>query len=56
MWLKMHIQAICDRIVADREANFALRVAKPPRHLSSSPPDTAGDDDKEESAQQDTFL
>lgn len=56
MWLKMHIQTICDRIVADREANFALRVAKPPRHLSSTPPEADDVDDKEESEQQDTFL
>lgn len=33
MWLRLHVQKICDRIVADREANFAKRIAEPPRHL-----------------------
>jgi len=33
MWLKLHIGKICDRIVADREANLDQRVSKPPRHL-----------------------
>ncbi len=33
MWLRMHIHKICDRIVADREANLAIRVTKPPQHL-----------------------
>ncbi|MEM9157961.1 MAG: HAD family hydrolase [Verrucomicrobiota bacterium] len=33
MWLRMHIQQICDRIVADREYYLAQRVSKPPRHL-----------------------
>lgn len=40
-WLKLHIQAICDRIVADREAAVASRVSRPPRHLNNAP-----DDDK----------
>ncbi len=53
MWLKLHIQAICDRIVADREANFALRVAKPPRHLSSGKTEA---EIETEPPQQDTFL
>lgn len=35
-WLKLHIQGMCDRIVADREAAVALRVSKPPRHLNAS--------------------
>ncbi len=34
-WLSLHIQAICDRIVADREAALASRVARPPRHLGT---------------------
>ena len=33
MWLKLHVQKMCDRIVADREANFAQRISKPPQHL-----------------------
>ena len=36
-WLKLHVQAVCDRIVSDREAAVAQRVSKPPRHLSSKP-------------------
>lgn len=38
-WLTMHIQEICDRIVADREAAVARRVAKPPRHLGHDKPE-----------------
>ena len=53
MWLKMHIQSICDRIVADREANLALRVSKPPRHLNSGAPEP---EEAESEPQQDTFL
>jgi hypothetical protein len=34
-WLRLHIQQICDRIVADREVALAARVSRPPRHLSS---------------------
>lgn len=37
-WLKLQIQKMCDRIVTDREAAVASKVARPPRHLS-------GDDD-----------
>ena len=33
-WLRLHIQAICDRIVSDREAALAQRVTRPPRHLN----------------------
>ena len=36
-WLRLHIQAICDRIVTDREAAVALRVSRPPRHLNATP-------------------
>lgn len=35
-WLRLHIHAMCDRVVADREAAVASRVSKPPRHLNSS--------------------
>ena len=54
-WLKLQIHAMCDRIVADREAAVASKVSKPPRHLS-------GDDDPRESKkaaptqQQSSFL
>ncbi len=37
LWLRMHVKAMCDRIVADREAAVAARVAKPPRHLTAKP-------------------
>ncbi|MCH6256456.1 haloacid dehalogenase-like hydrolase [Puniceicoccaceae bacterium K14] len=37
MWLNMHIQQICDRIVADRELNFSRRISKPPIHLKDEP-------------------
>ncbi|HZL46772.1 MAG TPA: HAD family hydrolase [Opitutaceae bacterium] len=36
-WLRLQIQSICDRIVADREAAVAQRVARPPRHLNPTP-------------------
>ena len=42
-WLLLHVQAMCDRIVADREAAVAARVAKPPRHLSTKPADAGGE-------------
>lgn len=38
MWLNMHIQQICDRIVADRELNFSRRISKPPIHLKDDKP------------------
>ena len=53
MWLKMHINAICDRIVIDREANFALRVSKPPKHLN---PGDSESGEKIAPPQQDSFL
>lgn len=36
-WLHLQIEKICDRIVADREAAVATRIARPPRHLSAPP-------------------
>ncbi|MDQ5979094.1 MAG: hypothetical protein QG602_2068 [Verrucomicrobiota bacterium] len=36
-WLHLQIEKMCDRVVADREAAVAARVAKPPRHLSTPP-------------------
>lgn len=33
MWLKMHVEQICNRIVKDREYYFSMKVARPPRHL-----------------------
>jgi hypothetical protein len=40
-WLKLHIQAICERIVTDREAAVASRVSRPPRHLNATPEEDA---------------
>jgi len=40
-WLRLHVHAICDRIVTDREAAVATRVSRPPRHLNSTPEDEA---------------
>jgi hypothetical protein len=40
-WLHLHIERICDRIVADREAAVASRVTKPPRHLNAGPEEEA---------------
>ncbi len=37
MWLRLHTQKICDRIVADRELNFARRISEPPKHLKDKP-------------------
>ena len=36
-WLRMHVHAICDRIVADRELAVASKTTRPPRHLNSTP-------------------
>lgn len=36
-WMLLHVEAMCDRIVADREAAVAQRVSKPPRHLTAKP-------------------
>ncbi|TVR47031.1 MAG: haloacid dehalogenase-like hydrolase [Puniceicoccaceae bacterium] len=38
MWLHLHVLELCDRIVADREASLARKVAGPPRHLTEKPP------------------
>ena len=40
-WLHLHIEKICDRIVADREQTMASRVSRPPRHLNASPEEEA---------------
>jgi len=40
-WLHLQIEKICDRIVTDREAAVASRVARPPRHLNASPEEEA---------------
>lgn len=37
-WLHLQIEKMCERIVADREAAVASRVARPPRHLNSDEP------------------
>ncbi len=36
-WLKMHVQAIATRIVADRESAMSAKVSRPPRHLNAKP-------------------
>jgi len=36
-WLKLQIQSICNRIVADRERAVAERASRPPRHLNAPP-------------------
>ena len=41
MWLRMHVNKICQRIVAEREAYLAERVSKPPRHLKDEKPPAA---------------
>jgi hypothetical protein len=51
-WLTMHVRDICDRIVADREAAVARRVAKPPRHLGEA----ERKDPVEQTPTQDSFL
>lgn len=37
-WLKMHVRAICERIVREREGAVSARVTHPPRHLHRSAP------------------
>jgi hypothetical protein len=51
-WLTMHVRDICDRIVTDREAAVARRVAKPPRHLGEA----ERKDPVEQTPTQDSFL
>lgn len=36
-WLHLQVEKVCERIVADREAAVASRIARPPRHLNSEP-------------------
>ena len=36
-WLRLQIHEICDRIVRDRETAVALKTARPPRHLNTTP-------------------
>lgn len=38
MWISMHVQQMCDRIVLEREANLASRIKHPPRHLHKDTP------------------
>jgi hypothetical protein len=40
-WLKLQIQEIADRLVAEREAAVAQRVARPPKHLNPTPEEEA---------------
>jgi hypothetical protein len=51
-WLKLHVNSVCDRIVADREAAVAQRVSRPPRHLNAAP----GEIRKASENIQETFL
>ncbi len=53
MWLRMHVHKICQRIVDDREAYLAQRVAKPPRHLKDK--EESDDELPPEAAEQDTL-
>lgn len=46
MWLRMHVNKICQRIVADRETYLSQRVSEPPRHLKDD--DESGDSESEE--------
>jgi len=55
-WLKLHIQAMCDRIVADRELAVAQRVSRPPRHLSSATPEEEAAVRAAKAPKQGTFL
>ena len=54
MWLRMHVNKICQRIVDDREAYFAQRVAKPPRHLKDETENRNGADEPPK-PEQETF-
>lgn len=40
-WLKLHVQSICNRIVADRELAVSQRATRPPRHLNATPEEEA---------------
>lgn len=48
-WLHLQIEAMCDRIVTDREAAMATRISRPPRHLSAAPVDKTGKPPKQTS-------
>jgi hypothetical protein len=41
-WLKLHVQSICSRIVADRELAVSQRASRPPRHLNPRPEEETG--------------
>jgi hypothetical protein len=40
-WLKLHVLAICERIVREREGAVSARVTHPPRHLHTPGPPAA---------------
>jgi hypothetical protein len=40
-WLKLHVLAICERIVREREGAVSARVTHPPRHLHPPAPPVA---------------
>lgn len=52
-WLHLHIEKICERIVADRETAVAERVSRPPRHINTEPDRAA---DPKRLPKQATFL
>lgn len=51
MWLKMHVCAICDQIVSEREQALTRKVGKPPKHIHKDEEVLS-----EPSLEQDTFL
>jgi hypothetical protein len=51
-WLKLQVQAMADRIVADRELAVSQRAKRPPRHLNPPPSDSPATP----SQKQDSFL
>jgi hypothetical protein len=55
-WLQLHIEKICDRIVADRELTMASRVSRPPRHLNASPEEEAARKKNLAQPKQSSFL
>jgi hypothetical protein len=55
-WLRLHVQEICDRIVAEGDSAVAKRTSKPPRHLAAEPPKPAPAGPPAKAARQGSFL
>lgn len=55
-WLHLQVEKICERIIADREAAVASRVARPPRHLNATPEEEAAARKSAKPPKQTTFL